>query len=160
MFGFYLEVTKSYLNLVPKTYQRRQTLTHAERFVTEPLKRFEEKVLSASDRSKELEYELFVRLREQVAAQADRLRRTAEIVGTLDVLCSLAEVAAKRNWKRPEVTDAYDMQVTEGRHPVVEAMTGSFVPNDLCLNEQVYMVLLTGPNAAGKVPMCARLHCW
>jgi DNA mismatch repair protein MutS len=150
VFGYYLEVTKSHLNLVPKTYQRRQTLTHAERFVTEKLKRFEEKVLSASDRSKELEYDLFVRLREQVASQAERLRRTADIVGTIDVLCSLAEVAAKKNWQRPEVTDRYDIHVSEGRHPVVEALTGSFVPNDLALDEQTYLMLLTGPNAAGK----------
>ena len=150
VFGYYLEVTKSHLDLVPKTYQRRQTLTHAERFVTEKLKRFEEKVLSASDRSKELEYEMFVRLREQVASHAERLRRTADIVGTIDVLCSLAEVAAKKNWLRPDVTDRYDIQITEGRHPVVEALAGSFVPNDLVLDERTYLVLLTGPNAAGK----------
>lgn len=160
VFGYYLEVTKSYLHLVPKAYQRRQTLTNAERFVTEPLKRFEEKALSASDRSKELEYELFVRLRERAAGQADRLRRTAEVVGSFDVLCALAEVAAKKNWKRPVVTDSYDIHITEGRHPVVEAMAGSFVPNDLSLDEQTHMVLLTGPNAAGKstyVRQCALL---
>lgn len=160
VFGYYIEVTKSYLRLIPKTYQRRQTLTNAERFVTEPLKRFEEKVLSASDRSKELEYELFVRLREQVAAQAERVRRTAEVVGTLDVLCALAEVAAKKHWRRPLVTDTYDMQVIEGRHPVVETMAGMFVPNDLKLDEQTHMLLLTGPNAAGKstyVRQCALL---
>jgi DNA mismatch repair protein MutS len=160
VFGYYLEVTKSYLTLVPKTYQRRQTLTNAERFVTEPLKRFEERVLSASDRSKELEYELFTRLREQVATQADRLRHTAEIVGTLDVLCSFAEVAAKKNWKRPVVTDTYGIHITEGRHPVVEVIAGSFVPNDLNLDEHTYMLLLTGPNAAGKstyVRQCALL---
>ncbi len=150
VFGYYVEVTKSYLNLVPQTYQRRQTLTHAERFVTEKLKRFEEKVLSATDRSKELEYEMFVRLREQVAMHAERLRRTADIVGVIDVLCSLAEIAAKKNWVRPHVTDSYDIQIIEGRHPVVEALAGNFVPNDLSLDEQTYMVLLTGPNAAGK----------
>lgn len=150
VFGYYLEVTKSHLSLVPKTYQRRQTLAHAERFVTEKLKRFEEKVLSANDRSKELEYEMFVHLREQVASQAERLRLTADIVGTIDVLCSLAEVAAKKNWVRPTVTDKYDVHITEGRHPVVEALTGSFVPNDLVLDEQTYLILLTGPNAAGK----------
>jgi DNA mismatch repair protein MutS len=93
---------------------------------------------------------MFVRLREQVAAHAERLRRTADTVGTLDVLCSLAEVAAKKSWVRPTVTDAYGMQITEGRHPVVETLAGGFVPNDLSLNEQRHMMLLTGPNAAGK----------
>src|SRR5262249_11517860 len=108
------------------------------------------KVLSASDRSKELEYEMFVRLREQVATQAERLRHTADTVGVLDVVSTLAEVAAKKNWVCPTVSSSYDIHVTEGRHPVVEAVTGSFVPNDLALNEQRHMVVLTGPNAAGK----------
>lgn len=150
VFGYYLEVTKSYLHLVPKTYTRRQTLVHAERFVTEKLHRFEEKVLSAADRSRELEYDIFVRLRAQVAAQAERLRRTASVLGTIDVLCSLAEVAAKRGWVCPEVSEGYGLHITEGRHPVLEALTGSFVPNDLHLDEQTHLLLLTGPNAAGK----------
>ena len=150
VFGYYLEVTKSYLHCVPKGYVRRQTLVHAERFVTKGLQRFEEKVLSAADRSRVLEYALFIRLREQVAAQAERLRRTAGVVGTLDVLCSLADVAAKKGWVRPEVVEEYDLHIIEGRHPVVEALTSSFVPNDLVLNEHTYLLLLTGPNAAGK----------
>jgi len=150
VFGYYLEVTKSYLHLVPKSYIRRQTLIHAERFLTKELRRFEEKVLSAADRSKQLEYDLFTRLREQVAAQATRLRQTAGVLGALDALCALAEVAAKRGWVRPEVSDGYSIRITEGRHPVIEALTGSFVPNDLHLGENHYLVLLTGPNAAGK----------
>lgn len=150
IFGYYLEVTKSYLHLVPKAYVRRQTLVNAERFVTKELQRFEEKILSAADRSKQLEYEIFTCLREQVAVQADRLRRTAGVLGTLDALCSLAGVAAKKGWVRPEVSEAYDMRITEGRHPVVETLTRSFVPNDLQLDERHYVVLLTGPNAAGK----------
>ncbi|MGE0821459.1 MAG: DNA mismatch repair protein MutS [Candidatus Binatia bacterium] len=150
VFGYYLEVTKSYVQLVPQTYQRRQTLVHAERFITDELKRFEERVLSATDRGKELEYELFVSARERVAAQAGRLRHTAHIIGMIDVLCSLAEVAAKRRWIRPTVTDDYVIQVTEGRHPVIEEIIGSFVPNDLHLDERSYLLLLTGPNAAGK----------
>jgi len=150
VFGYYLEVTKSYLHLVPKSYTRRQTLTHAERFITEKLKRFEEKVLSAADRSRELEYDLFVRLRTQVAAQAERLRRTASVLGKIDTLCSLAEVAAKKGWVCPEVSTGYGLHITEGRHPVVEALVGSFVPNALHLDEQTHLLLLTGPNAAGK----------
>jgi DNA mismatch repair protein MutS len=150
VFGYYLEVTKSYLRVVPQDYLRRQTLVNAERFITEELRRFEEKVLLAADRSKLLEYELFTRLREEVAAQADRLRRTADVVGTLDVLCSLAEVAAKKSWVRPQVCEEYGVDISEGRHPVVEALTGSFVPNDLRLDENRRFLILTGPNAAGK----------
>lgn len=150
VFGYYLEVTKSYLQLVPKTYTRRQTLVNAERFVTEKLRRFEDKMLSAADRSRLLEYNLFIQLRDQVAAHAGRLRQTAEVLGTLDVLCSLAEVAAKNGWIRPEVGDTSRIHIVEGRHPVVEALSGSFVPNDLHLDEQTHLLLLTGPNAAGK----------
>jgi len=150
VFGYYLEVTKSYLHLVPKSYMRRQTLVNAERFLTKELQRFEEKVLSAADRSRALEYDMFTHLREQMAAQANRLRQTAGVLGTLDVLCALAEVAVKKGWARPEVSDAYDIHITEGRHPVVEALVGSFVPNDLHLDQQHYLLLLTGPNAAGK----------
>lgn len=150
IFGYYIEVTKSYLHLVPKAYVRRQTLVNAERFVTKELQRFEEKMLSATDRSKQLEYEIFTRLREQVASHAARLRQTAGVLGVLDALGSLAEVAAKKGWVRPEVSEAYDIRVTEGRHPVVETLTRNFVPNDLQLDERHYVVLLTGPNAAGK----------
>jgi DNA mismatch repair protein MutS len=150
IFGYYLEVTKSHLHLVPKSYVRRQTLVNAERFLTKELHRFEEKVLSAADRSRALEYDMFTHLREQMAAQADRLRQTAGVLGTLDVLCALAEVAVKKGWVRPEVSEAYDIHITEGRHPVVEALAGSFVPNDLHLDEHHYLLLLTGPNAAGK----------
>lgn len=150
VFGYYLEVTKSYLRTVPAHYTRRQTLAHAERFVTDELRRFEEKVLSAADRSRVLEYELFCALREGVAAQAHRLRRTAGALGTLDALCALAEVAAKKGWVRPHVSDTYGVHITEGRHPVVETLTSGFVPNDLRLDEQTHLLLLTGPNAAGK----------
>ena len=143
-------MTKSYLSLVPKTYTRRQTLVNAERFVTEKLRRFEEKVLSATDRSRLLEYNLFTQLRDQVATQASRLRQTADVLGSLDVLCTLAEVAAKHGWVRPEVSDASDIHIVEGRHPVVEAVSGTFVPNDLRMDEQTPFLLLTGPNAAGK----------
>lgn len=150
VFGYYIEITKSYLSLVPQSYVRRQTLVNAERFLTKELQRFEEKVLSATDRSKQLEYEIFTELRDRVAAQADRLRCTARMLGTLDVVCSFAEVAVKKGWVRPHVSEAYGVQIVEGRHPVVETLTGSFVPNDLQLDEHQHLLLLTGPNAAGK----------
>lgn len=150
VFGYYIEITKSYLSLVPKSYTRRQTLVNAERFLTRELQQFEEKVLSAADRSKQLEYEIFTKLRQQVAAQAERLRRTARVLGTIDALCSLAEIAVKKGWVRPQVSEAYGIHIIEGRHPVVETGTGSFVPNDLQLDEHRHLLLLTGPNAAGK----------
>lgn len=150
VFGYYLEVTKSYLELVPKTYTRRQTLVNAERFVTKDLRRFEDKMLSAADRSKQLEYELFSQLRHQVAAQADRLRHTAHVLGILDGVCSLAEVASKKGWTQPQITEDYGLSITEGRHPVVETHSDTFVPNDLKLDTDSHLLILTGPNAAGK----------
>jgi DNA mismatch repair protein MutS len=150
IFGYYIEVTKSHLPLVPRSYTRRQTLVNAERFLTRELQRFEEKMLSAADRSKQLEYEIFTSLRERVAAQAERLRRTAGALAALDVLCAFAEIAAKKGWVQPDVSDAYALHIDEGRHPVLETLATSFVPNDLRLNEQAHLLLLTGPNAAGK----------
>ncbi len=150
VFGYYIEVTKSYLHLVPKSYTRRQTLVNAERFLTKELQRFEEQALSAADRCKQIEYEIFLRLRDQVAAQADRLRQTAAVLGTLDVLSALAEVAVKKRWVKPVISNAYGVHMKEGRHPVVEALAGQFVPNDLDLDEEHHLLLLTGPNAAGK----------
>jgi DNA mismatch repair protein MutS len=150
VFGYYIEVTKSYLHLVPKAYTRRQTLVNAERFLTKELQRFEEQTLSAADRCKQLEYEIFLRLRDHVAAQADRLRQTAAVVGTLDVLAALAEVAVKKRWVKPVIANAYGVHIKEGRHPVVEALAGQFVPNDLDLDAGHHLLLLTGPNAAGK----------
>ena len=150
VFGYYLEVTKSHLELVPKTYTRRQTLVSAERFITPALHRFEGKMLSAGDRSKQLEYALFSTLRDQVAAQADRLRQTAHTLGLLDLMCAFAEVAGKRGWVRPQVGEDYALSFTQGRHPVLENQTEPFVPNDLALNADTHLLILTGPNAAGK----------
>jgi DNA mismatch repair protein MutS len=150
VFGYYIEVTKSYLPLVPKSYVRKQTLVNAERFLTKELQRFEETALSAADRSKQLEYEIFLRLREHTAAQAERLRRTASALGMIDVLCAFAEVAGKKGWVKPDVSEANDIHIIEGRHPVLETLTSNFVPNDLHLDGSHTLLLLTGPNAAGK----------
>ena len=150
VFGYYLEVTKSHLALVPTAYTRRQTLVNAERFITPELHHFEDKMLSAADRSKQLEYELFTQLREQVAAQADRLRQTAHVLGMLDVLCAFAAVASTKGWVQPHMTEEYALSITEGRHPVVETHSDPFVPNDLALDEHTHLLILTGPNAAGK----------
>ena len=107
-------------------------------------------MLSAGDRSKQLEYALFSTLRDQVAAQADRLRQTAHTLGLLDLMCAFAEVAGRRGWVRPQVGEDYALSFTQGRHPVLENQTAPFVPNDLALNADTHLLILTGPNAAGK----------
>ncbi|ADE14986.1 DNA mismatch repair protein MutS [Nitrosococcus halophilus Nc 4] len=150
VFGYYIEITKSNLGAVPLDYQRRQTLANAERFITDPLKAFEQQTLLALERAKELEYQRFVELRDQVATQAARLRQTAEVLGTLDGLASLGEVAASQGWVKPEVSEGHHLTITEGRHPVVESLRGEFVPNDLHLGQDPSFLILTGPNAAGK----------
>lgn len=149
VFGYYIEVTKSQLKSVPPDYTRRQTLTGGERFVTQKLREFEGKILSAAEKANQLEYQLFCELRAWTASQADRLRRTAEALGVLDTLASLAEVAAKKGWVRPQVDDGYGIWIQEGRHPVVE-IHGGFVPNDLHLDETQHLLIVTGPNASGK----------
>ena len=145
-----MEVTKSVLSRVPENYIRRQTLVNAERFVTEELRAFESKVLSATDRRNQLEYELFAQLRQHVAAQAERLRHTATLIGTIDALVSLAALAVKNGWIRPDVNDEYELVIEEGRHPVLDTRSAQFVPNDLRLDTSQHVLMLTGPNAAGK----------
>ncbi len=150
VFGYYVEITKSALSRVPENYIRRQTLVNAERFVTDELRAFESTVLSATDRGNQLEYVLFAQLRQHVAAQAERLRHTATILGTLDALSSLAELAARKGWVRPDVTDGYELLIEEGRHPVLDTHDAHFVPNDLRLDTSQHVLIITGPNAAGK----------
>ena len=153
VFGYYIEVTKPNLDKVPPDYIRKQTLVNAERFITPELKEYEAKVLSAEERIGELEYELFVRLREEVAGWASKLRRAADAVATVDVLASLAQVAREEGYTRPELAEDELLEIREGRHPVVEKAMGKgqFVPNDLRIDtkdEQIWII--TGPNMAGK----------
>ena len=152
VFGYYLEVTKTNLKLVPEEYQRRQTLANAERFITPQLKEFEEQVLGAQERLVELEYDLFVELRQKVLAEASHIQSAARIVAQLDCLCSLAQIAVEHNYKRPEVTESGALSLTGARHPIVEEALppGTFVPNDLYLDAEKRMIILTGPNMAGK----------
>jgi DNA mismatch repair protein MutS len=153
VFGYYIEVSRANLERVPADYERRQTLTGAERFVTPELKEHEEKILNAEERLQEIEYERFVDLREQVASAAPRLRATAEAIARVDVVVALAELAARRSYCRPRVDDSGLLEIHEGRHPVVEALRPSepFVPNDLSLDGQNRQILiLTGPNMGGK----------
>ncbi|MBQ3284972.1 MAG: DNA mismatch repair protein MutS [Ruminococcus sp.] len=153
VFGYYIEVTKSYLHLVPENYSRRQTLTNCERFITPELKELESRILGAKERSVAIEYELFNSVREQVALNLDRIERTAKAIATLDVLVSLANVAADNRYTRPEVTQNSIIRLKDSRHPVVETLLSDamFVPNDVLLdNIDNRIAIITGPNMAGK----------
>ena len=152
VFGYFIEVTNSNSHLVPSDYQRRQTLAGAERYVTPSLKEYEERVLTAAERVEVRERELFEALRSRVASEIARLQSVAKIIAELDVLASLAEVAQRESYVRPELTDDFSLEITAGRHPVVERMMPreKFIPNDVVLSEDARMIILTGPNMAGK----------
>ncbi|MEX1186219.1 MAG: DNA mismatch repair protein MutS [Gemmatimonadaceae bacterium] len=152
VFGYYIEVTNSNAHLVPADYQRRQTLTGAERFVTPALKEFEERVLSASERIEAREREIFEQLRARAAADVRRLQQIARAVAELDVFSALAEVAERESYVRPAITDDYALNIEGGRHPVVERMMPreKFIPNDVTLDEHARVIIMTGPNMAGK----------
>ncbi len=152
VFGYFIEVTNANRELVPADYQRRQTLTGAERFVTPALKEFEEKVLTAAERIEERERHLFEALRSAIGSEVARIQCAARIVAALDVLAALADVAAREGYTRPILTDAFDLSITAGRHPVVERMMprDKFIPNDVRLGEEARVIILTGPNMAGK----------
>jgi DNA mismatch repair protein MutS len=156
VFGYYLEVSKSNLPLVPGDYERKQTLVNAERFTTPELKELEAKILTAEERGQTLELELFREIRRRVAAEATRVRRTAQALAELDVLACFAALAAERNYQRPEISEGGELEILQGRHPVVERLatpgeSGGFIPNDLYLNSDSDRILLiTGPNMGGK----------
>ena len=155
IFGFYLEVSKANLHLVPADFERKQTLVNAERFTIAELKEYEGKVLAADERIAEIERGLFAELRTWVAQQAARLRRTGAAIAQLDVLANLARVAAARNYVRPEFTDNGELFILGGRHPVIEQLLEQhgerFVPNSLYLSNSTHLILLiTGPNMGGK----------
>jgi len=152
VFGYYLEVTKANLDRVPGDYVRKQTLANGERYFTPELKEWEEKVFGAEDRIAQLEADLFAEVRARVGAEVARLQATGARVATLDVLGTLARVAVGRGYTRPEVHTGFDLRIGAGRHPVVETMMPKeeFIPNDLVLDEDGWMVILTGPNMAGK----------
>src|SRR5712691_4331282 len=161
IFGYYIEVSKPNLHLVPQDYERKQTLVGAERFTTPELKEYEAKILDAQEKIVEIERRLFTELRTAIAAEAKRIRQTALALAEVDVLASLAHVAALRNYCRPQFIasaegEAGELEIVEGRHPVIEQQElagGSerFIPNDLYLNSTTHTILLlTGPNMGGK----------
>ena len=153
VFGYYIEVTKSFLSQVPVSYIRKQTLTGGERYITEELKELEEKTLGAQEKLIDLEYQIFQDIRVQIAKQIQRIQKTANVVSTLDVLASFATVAIDLNYIMPIVDNSGEINIKEGRHPVIEKMlpAGSFIANDTYLNKKEdRLSIITGPNMAGK----------
>lgn len=153
VFGYYFEVTKSYLAQVPDRYIRKQTLTGAERYITEELKDLEEKTIGAQEKLIDLEYKVFQEVRANISSQIQRIQKTANVVATLDVIASFATVALDLNYCLPIVDNSGEINIKEGRHPVIEKMlpSGSFVANDTYLNkESDRLSIITGPNMAGK----------
>jgi len=152
VFGYYLEVTKSNLHLVPEHYIRKQTTTNSERFITPSLKEMEAKVLGADEKASDLEYQIFCEVRSKVADEARRVGKVARAVAELDVLASLAEIASAKGFIKPMVSDGDEIRIKNGRHAVVEHfLQERFVPNDTVLNcESDQLLIITGPNMAGK----------
>ncbi len=153
VFGYYIEVTNSYKDLVPESYIRKQTLTNCERYITEELKNVEGRILGAKDKAVALEYSIFDNIRKQVASQLERVQKTASAIAQLDVLTSLSNVAADNRYVRPEVNLKDNILLKDSRHPVVEQLLNGapFVPNDVFLNCSANRVaIITGPNMAGK----------
>lgn len=153
VFGYYIEISNSNLAAAPDRYFRKQTLVNAERFITEELKTFETQVLEAEEKQLELEQRIFAQLRETVAKETERIRNAADRVADLDCIAALAEIASCNDYCRPELDESDSITVKDGRHPVIERFlpAGSFVPNDLLLDQESHQVLIvTGPNMAGK----------
>ena len=153
VFGYYIEVTKSYLDKIPDNYTRKQTLVNAERFITPELKEYESQVLGAEERIKQLEYSLFVEIRSKLTKFIPRMQKFSYVISILDVITNFAQIAYYNNYSRPEITDELKIEIKDGRHPVVEKLITeeTFIPNDTYLNNKSDRILLiTGPNMAGK----------
>ncbi|MFW6381444.1 MAG: DNA mismatch repair protein MutS, partial [Bacillota bacterium] len=152
IFGYYIEVTNPNLDQVPEDYTRKQTLSNSERYIIPELKEKEAQVLGAEEKINDLEYELFVELRSQIGDNLDRIKQTATVISRIDVLTSLAQVALEKDYVRPEIEESQQLDISRGRHPVVEYMLpGEFVPNDCYLDhEDDRFIIITGPNMSGK----------
>lgn len=153
VFGYYLEVTNSYKELVPDYYTRKQTLANAERYITPELKELEDTILGAEDKLYALEYELYCTIRDAIAAEVKRIQTTAKAIASLDVFSSFALVAERNNYVRPKINESGKIDIRDGRHPVVEQMipNGTFICNDTLLDDKKQRVsIITGPNMAGK----------
>ncbi|MBN1693782.1 DNA mismatch repair protein MutS [candidate division WOR-3 bacterium] len=152
VFGYYIEITKAKLKGVPENYIKKQTLTNSERFITEELKDFESKILTAEERQNEIEKQLFEDLIKKLQNYIGEFEETASGVSLIDVIANFTEVALTHNYSRPKITNTKGIKILEGRHPVVEAILqeGEFIPNNVDLNQRESIIILTGPNMAGK----------
>jgi len=149
VFGYYIEVTRTNLHLVPSNYIRKQTQVNAERFITQELKEQEELLLNAEEKILELEHNLFQDIIKEISKDTENIQKIANNTGVLDVLISFAEIASEFNYTKPEITNNYELLLQESRHPVLERFCG-FVANDCLLDETSFMYIITGPNMAGK----------
>lgn len=153
VFGYYIEITNVHKDSIPQDYIRKQTIKNAERFITPELKEYETRVLTADERARDLEYDLFFQIREQVSTFTARLQKTSESIAVIDALSTLANLAAENRYVMPEITDDLELKITDGRHPVLDRRLGveSFVPNDIHLDGiRDTIMVITGPNMAGK----------
>ena len=153
VFGYYFEVTNSYLSMVPEDYVRKQTLSNAERYTTPRLKELEDTILNAEDKLYSLEYDIFCRVRDSIAGEIERIQKTAKAVAALDVFASLSLVAERNQYVRPKMNEKGVINIKGGRHPVVEQMIVNemFIANDTFLdNNKNCIAIITGPNMAGK----------
>lgn len=152
VFGYFIEISKGNVSRVPTDYERRQTLTNAERYTTSELKDWETKILGAEEKIKELETEIFLKIRSEVQKETKNLQSTARALATLDALASLAEVATRRNYTSPILQDGDELEIKDGRHAIVEAFSSeTFIPNDLQMNNSTdRLLIITGPNMGGK----------
>lgn len=159
VFGYYLEVTNSYKEMVPEYYTRKQTLANAERYITPELKELEDMILGAEDKLYALEYELYSEVRDLIASQIERIQKTAKAVAALDAFASLALVAERNNYVRPKINEKGVIDIKEGRHPVVERMIPNemFISNDTYLDDKKHRIsIITGPNMAGNRRICVK----
>ncbi|MFW6449745.1 MAG: DNA mismatch repair protein MutS [Nanoarchaeota archaeon] len=150
VFGYYIEITKTQLNLVPEHYMRKQTMANAERFITDELKELETKIISADERMKELEYELFMEIVEEVKKHTKKLQDVSKRIAILDVIVSFSDVASSCGYTKPVVDNKYSLKIKEGRHPVIEQNTENFITNETVMDEDARTFIITGPNMAGK----------
>ncbi|MEO0263465.1 MAG: DNA mismatch repair protein MutS [candidate division WOR-3 bacterium] len=150
VFGYYIEVTKSYLNLVPKDYIRKQTLTNSERFITQEIKEIEAKIIGGEERVKEIEKEILKDIEKKVIEKANEIQIISDKIALLDMLISFAEVSKEYGYTKPEITYEKEIYIKDGRHPVVEKFVEEFIPNDTELNDENFFWIITGPNMSGK----------
>lgn len=150
IFGFFIEVTKKNIDLVPENYIRKQTQVNCERYITQELKEIEEKILTAEEKINELEYNLFISILKKIDEKTKEIQDIAKKLSKIDVICSLSEIAYQYNYCKPNLHNNYEYEIIQGRHPVVELNNDNFVPNDCILNKKNNMMIITGPNMAGK----------